>query len=696
MGRWKTAITRTDGNASKYANNKCAGTGRLYRVSSEKVWRLRERMASCSTEHSLKSMRVRFVQLALPLGDASALLSAMAVAFVLRFDGMSWGGVYADHIRKQLPTIPVAIAIYLAVFSAFRLYRYAWRFVGLEIVWGVLSANTIGLTALVTLQLLAEGRTFPRSVLVILWILSVLFVGGSRILLRLASASHQNRNRPKPATGDASQAKGVIILGGGIPGARILRAIREDLGPAHKVIGLLDDDPQSRGTYIGNMRVLGPLRMLYDLLGEEAIGEVIVALPDVGGREIREYVLECRKRGVPVKVIPRMDDVLSGRTYLRLEEFSVEDLLRRPPVRIDMADVGGHLADRRVLVTGAGGSIGSEICRQVMAFGPASLVLFGHGENSVFQARQQILRDYRGQSDRVHWVIGSVAHQTRLRQVFSEFRPEVVFHAAAHKHVPIMEANIQEAVFNNVFGTRHVVEACGRNDVRRMVFISTDKAADPESIMGATKYLCEEIMRSSASLWPETAFVSVRFGNVLGSRGSVVPLFREQIRHGGPVTVTHPEMTRYFMTIPEAVQLVLQAGVIGASGQVYLLDMGDPVKILDLAKDMIRLSGFEPDVDIPIAFTGVRPGERLHERLIAVGERIENTSREGLSLVHRPERFTSPELLDILRRMQELADMGPASELRELLHSVTNGHTPPTNNAEAVFSPQTYGAATQS
>jgi FlaA1/EpsC-like NDP-sugar epimerase len=425
--------------------------------------------------------------------------------------------------------------------------------------------------------------------------------------------------------------------------------------------------------YIGNVRVLGPLTLLYDLLEDNVIDEVIVAMPDASGDAIREYVLECRKHKVPVKVVPRFRDLLNGRPNIQLEEFSVEDLLRRPPVCTDMSGVASFMMGKRVLVTGAGGSIGSELCRQILALKPHSLVLLGHGENSIFQIYNELRRDFPQLCDRISWVIASVSDERRINQVFSRVKPHVVFHAAAHKHVPIMESNILEAANNNVLGTNNLAEACGRYGVGHMVLISTDKAANPASVMGASKWLCEEVVRAASATWPDTTYVTVRFGNVLGSRGSVVPLFREQIKRGGPVTVTHPEMTRYFMTIPEASQLVLHAAAIGSSGELYLLDMGNPVKILELAHDMIRLCGYEPDIDIAVEFTGIRPGEKLHEQLVTESAEIRPAACVGLSVVHRNGHLSQTQVLDMLERLNELLDDGDEMQMREYLKEIVPG-----------------------
>ena len=352
-----------------------------------------------------------------------------------------------------------------------------------------------------------------------------------------------------------------------------------------------------------------------------------------------------------------------------LDDLSFEELLRRKPVDAITADIGGYIKGARVLVTGAGGSIGSEICRQIASMNPATLILLGHGENSIHNIAQSLSCSFDTMKDRIHYAIASTANENRIEQMFRNYRPEVVFHTAAHKHVPIMESNEQEAVINNVIGTYNVAKACGEHSAERVVLISTDKAADPCCVMGATKWLCEEIFRSAASLWPNTSYMAVRFGNVLGSRGSVVPIFHEQIMRGGPVLVTHPEMTRYFMTIPEAVRLVLEAGAVGNSGELYLLDIGRPIRILDMAVDMIRICGLQPGRDIKIEFSGVRPGEKIHENLISDVETIEKTAWEGLSIVKRPDRFTPNELMNAIITLKNAAANGGDAHVRRVLYS---------------------------
>jgi FlaA1/EpsC-like NDP-sugar epimerase len=619
------------------------------------------------TARFLHQSRSYLAVVCLMAADIFSLLSAMAVSLLLRFEDQPLANIYLAHIQTHMKSLPLILGLYVALFALFRLYRCAWRFASLEMVWGIVCANSIGLAGMVTLQHLIDLTIFPRSVLIIFWVMSLLMVGCVRVLLRLVNIGRNYGQRLLKELRNDAPPKRVVILGCEANGARLLATLQEDIREPYEVLGFLDDAPLKHGMYIRGVRVLGPLEHLYKLLDTNAVDEVLIAIPEGAGANIREYVLACRKRQVPVKTIPGLRDVLSGKTHARLEEISVEDLLRRPPVRINIAEIGSYLTGKRVLVSGAGGSIGSELCRQILALNPAALILLGHGENSIYRIHQELLGRHPELAARIHVIIASVSDEPRIEATFRTHTPQVVFHAAAHKHVPMMEVNVPEAIQNNVLGTRTMAKACGRYQTERMVLISTDKAVYPSSVMGATKWLCEEVVRAMADLYPTTTFVTVRFGNVLGSRGSVVPLFREQIARRGPVTVTHPEITRYFMTIPEAVQLVLQAGAIGKSGELYLLDMGKPVQITDLARDMIRLSGFEPDVDISIIFTGLRPGEKLHERLAMEEESLMPAPCEGLSIVHRPHYFASAEFRSLLGRMEQWARNGEQELLLEML-----------------------------
>lgn len=621
----------------------------------------------------MNGLRSKVLSLILVAADATTLFASLAISLLLRFDGIHHDVILRVNLTGHLLSFSLAVALYTGIFSAFRLYRYSWRFAGIDALWSVVCCNTIGLMGLIVLQTAIDGSTFPRSILAIFWGTSIISVGAVRAFLRIISIAYRRQKSwAARCAQDQGSSRRVIIVGGGHHGATILRSFCDDTSLKHQVVGFLDDDPGKIGTFIGNVRVLGPISMLSELVEDNATDEVIIALPEVNA-EAHKQILACRRANVSVKVVPRLRDVLSEKTTARTEDVSVEDLLRRAPRRINIKEIGGYLTGKRVLVTGAGGSIGSELCRQILALKPASLVLVGHGENSIFEIRQELQRAFPEMSDRIYWMIASIADEFRINQIFDSFSPQVVFHAAAHKHVPIMESNLLEAIHNNVLGTSNVADACGCCGVERMVLISTDKAANPSSVMGATKWLCEEVVRAAAATWPNTTYVTVRFGNVLGSRGSVIPVFKRQIEQGGPVTVTHPEMTRYFMTIPEAARLVLQAGAVGGSGDLYLLDMGNPVKIVDLAKDMIRLSGLEPDVDIPIKFTGIRSGEKLHEKLTSEDEQINKAACDGLFSVQRRDSFAPSDLLDTLQTMKKLVYYGEEAQMLEMIHEMIPG-----------------------
>ncbi len=601
-------------------------------------------------------------------GDALALLGALVLAAAMRFDGLNLARGYSSEIRSHMLSALATLVLYIGIFAIFRLYRYAWRFAGLQTLQGVIFANSAGVAVLFGMQMAIDHRSFPPNTLVLFWMLSIAFVGGVRIILRLASIGQLYGGRAVRILQQDLCPKRVVILDGGSNGARVLSAIREDPDLRYEVIGFLDDRPSKQGIYIRDARVLGPLSHLHKLLADRAVDEVLIALPEASGKEIREYVMACRKNRIPVRIIPALRDVLNGNGHPHFEEISVDDLLRRPPVRTDLTKIGSYITGKRVLVTGAGGSIGSELCRQIIARNPASLILLGHGENSIHRICQELHGLWPAAPEKLHMVIASVADETRMNQVFGRHQPHVVFHAAAHKHVPIMEENVIEAVKNNVLGTNCVADACGRFGVERMVLISSDKAVYPCCVMGATKWLSEEVLRGCVPVHPRTTYVTVRFGNVLGSRGSVVPIFHEQIKQGGPVTITHPEMTRYFMSIPEAVALVLQAGAIGGTGELLVLDMGQPVKIMDLACDMIRLCGYEPGKDIEVVFSGIRPGERLHEQLTMDDEWRQAASCEGMSVISRPGYRTEAELLVVMRNLRQLAERATEEMMYRLPH----------------------------
>ena len=604
----------------------------------------------------------------LVLVDMILLAFAALLAMLLTVDVENLSSLpplITPHLFALLAILPG----YVAIFYLFNLYRRAWHFASVEIFFGVLFANTVALFWLVAGVYLIERDLMPRDMLGLFYVLSIGLTGGFRLFLRIYF-SRKLQQVNTTVVKEPSEQKRVVILGGGAQGVRLLMVLNQERAHDYQVIGFLDDHPGLSGLFVRGVRVLGPYSHLFTLLSEQAIDEVLIAVSADEVRQLRDHVMACRAQKVPVKIIPDLQDVLKGTVRMSLAEVSVEDLLRRPPIKTDLSVVGASITGKRVMVTGAGGSIGSELCRQILAFHPSQLILFGHGENSIDLISRELREKFPEMKDIIVQAIGSVADEMRVRQTFTQYLPQVVYHAAAHKHVPIMEANIAEAVNNNIFGTLYVAKTCGHFGIERMVLISTDKAVYPSSIMGATKWLCEEVLRALLLDHRQTSYITVRFGNVLGSRGSVVPIFKEQIRNGGPVTITDPEMTRYFMTIPEAVQLVLQAGSQGNSGDLFLLEMGKPIKILDLARDMIRLSGLTPDVDIPITYTGLRPGEKLHESLATDDSNIIPSCCKGLSLVVRRNQMPADDIRRLLLRLESLVVGGEPQQLLTYIKSI--------------------------
>jgi FlaA1/EpsC-like NDP-sugar epimerase len=588
---------------------------------------------------------------------------ATPLAFLLRLEGLPpqyWDSLWIYTL--------LGVPIEALIITLFGFHRQAWSRVGVRdlvrLVLGVgLGGGMLWVFALVLNNLLPV----PRSVPLIASALAFLAMGGVRLGVRLYWEEKKGRRAGKAK-------KRVLIVGAGEAGTMVAREMlrhpEADLDP----VGFLDDDPNKRGQTIAGVRVVGTLEDLPRAARALEADEVLVAIPSAPGSVVRKVVELARAVGVQYRILPGIYEILSGRVGLsQIREVRLEDLLRREPVRLNLEEIAGYLEGKVVLVTGAGGSIGSELVRQVARFNPEQVLLLGRGENSLFLLERELEALWPDLRYKV--VVADVRDENRLRRVFQTHAPQVVFHAAAHKHVPLMEVQPDEAILNNVRGTHHVVELCLEFGVKRLVNISTDKAVNPTSVMGASKRVAEQVVAWGASrAAPGQAFVSVRFGNVLGSRGSVVPLFLEQIKRGGPVTVTHPEMRRYFMTIPEAAQLVLQAGGMGGNGRIYVLDMGEPVRILDLAKDLIRLAGFEPYRDIEIVFTGVRPGEKLFEELLTAEEGTEASCHEKI-WVTRVEG-PPPGFPALLEELYRAARAGDELRIRELLRRLIPTYRP--------------------
>jgi FlaA1/EpsC-like NDP-sugar epimerase len=597
--------------------------------------------------------------------DGLILIVAPLLAIILRIDS-----VYAP-LRYGMPLVVytlLSLAIYWPILRRWGMYSRYWRYAsldellvigeaafvaGLSIVVLFFALRAPGIMALFAglpvLEELTHLAELPRSTPLIAAALTGILLGLSRFSVR--AAEHWQRQRRETA------GQRVLIVGAGDAGIMIARELERNHQLGLEAIGFLDDDRAKQGVRIQGLPVLGGRPDLAEVSQQYQVKQVIIAMPTAPGAVIREIKEICQENKLQTKIVPGIYELLDGTvTVQQLREVDIEDLLRREPVQTDITAVQAFITGRRVLVTGAGGSIGSELCRQIWRCQPAELILLGHGENSIFAIQSELQRLGGGQSPTIiQAVVADTRFAGQIRHIFAQYRPELVFHAAAHKHVPLMEENPVEAVSNNVIGTRNLLEAAVAYDVARFVMISTDKAVNPTSVMGASKRTAELLVHQLARTH-KRPFVAVRFGNVLGSRGSVVLTFKQQIAAGGPVTITHPEMVRYFMTIPEAVQLVLQAAVLAQGGEIFMLDMGQPVKILDLAHDLIRLSGLEVGRDIEVVYTGCRPGEKLYEELFVTGETYQPTLHEKIFIATKATRSLVPHLSASLAALETAVD----------------------------------------
>ena len=567
------------------------------------------------SEKSRPHVRNRFVL----VGDIALILISVLGSFALRLDVSS----LPYYFPSVLVMCAVALAVKLPTYYFFGLYRRLWIYASTGelrlITFAVTTASvlTSGIMAAIFSSGLIVGM--PRSALGIDWLLSIVLIGGSRFALRLLSEQSSGHN---------SKGKHALIIGAGDAGALVVRELQRSSLLNLNPIGFLDDAPAKQHHEIYGVRVIGKISDLPTILDNRQVDEVIIAIPSAAGRIVRLVTDTCRIKGIPSRTMPGIYELIGGKINVsRLREVDITDLLRREPVRVNDEIVGQTLESRRVLVTGAGGSIGRELCRQIARRNPSQLMLLGHGENSIFEILLELREDYPDLT--LLPIIADIRDRERIASIFDAHQPQVIFHAAAHKHVPLMEANPTEAVTNNVIGTSHLVQIAAEHHIQRFVLISTDKAVQPSSIYGATKRMAEMLVLDAARQ-SGLPFTVVRFGNVLGSRGSIIPLFKSQIARGGPLTVTHPDMHRFFMTIPEAVYLVLQAASMGQGGETFVLNMGEPIRIVDLAEDLIRLSGLEPNRDIEIVFTGTRPGEKLTEELWDVGTPLDRTAHPDI------------------------------------------------------------------
>jgi len=584
------------------------------------------------------------------LGDALIIGCSVIFAFTIRFELQ-----IPDLFLSSIPPAVLLIVLcnYLFLISL-KLYHRLWRYASTQELVAIIAAITLGIGFFILINELFFHLRMPRSVYVIVWMLSIMGIGFSRMVLRLYYESSLQKKTIRH--------KKALIVGAGSAGSLTARELRQSNHSDLEPVAFIDDNPQKRHMVINGLPVLGDRHDIDRVVKQQQISVIIIAMPAASRQQIREVIEICKQTGAAVKIFPQMQDYQQGKAMLQaIRDVDVEDLLGRDAVYTDLKGVAEYVSGRTVLVTGAGGSIGSELCRQISRFAPDKLILLGHGENSIYDIELELRRT--APAIPLVPVIADIRDKKRIQDIFALHRPDVVFHAAAHKHVPLMESNPLEAVKNNIFGTYHVAEAASQYGTERFVMISTDKAVNPTSIMGVTKRIAEMIIQSMNESC-STCFSSVRFGNVLGSRGSVIPVFKEQIKRGGPVTVTHPEMTRYFMTITEAVQLVIQAGAYAKGGEVFVLDMGEPVKIDKLARDLIRLSGLEPDVDIPVIYTGIRPGEKLFEKLLTEDEALGVTQHQRIFITF-PDRSVQ-DIAFHLRKLEQLLN-GDGSGVRDAL-----------------------------
>jgi FlaA1/EpsC-like NDP-sugar epimerase len=585
---------------------------------------------------------------------------ALLLAFRLRFLDEP-RGIPDRYWTLYLQSVAFVALGKVIVFAAFGLYQKWWRYVGLRDFAGIVRAVAVSSLILIVVFTVAKpfANSLPRSVAVMDFMFTLGLVAGARLLVRLVVE--------RPGRGARiARGRDVLVVGAGSGGQMVVRELQLNPNLGSVAIGFVDDDARKRGMRMLGLKVLGSTKQIEKILDETKPDEVVIAIPSAPGDLRGRIVAACRDREVRVRTLPTVFELLRGGVQLnkQLREVRVEDVLGREPIVREIDRVGAYLSDRIVLITGAGGSIGSELCRQIAQVKPRLLVMLDHAEDNLFEIDREMVEERHFAS--CESVLADCKEPHRMLEVMQRFKPDVVFHAAAYKHVPLMEANPLEAVRNNAIATRVTAETAAASQVERFVLISTDKAVNPKTVMGASKAMAEWIVESAGHKYPQTRFASVRFGNVLASSGSVVPIFRSQIERGGPVTVTHPEMTRYFMTIPEAVQLVIRAGDIGAGkGEVFVLDMGEPVKIVDLAHNMIRLAGYEPEQDIAIEFTKPRPGEKLHEILFSSNEEEQKTAARRINRAVRRSPLDQEWVESTLNSLEHLVLAGDEANLAE-------------------------------
>ncbi len=616
------------------------------------------------------------------LVDAVLVAFSYFFSYLLRFNF----AVPPATLQLIFANLPLVICLKILVFHFFKLYRGMWRYTSLPDLVRILKASTLGSLLFVVITLFSHGIAgFPRSVFIIDWGVTLILIGGFRVGIRLLFwFDARNVDSRFPYLGFFStlfmgqhKSKKMVIVGAGDCGEKIFREIHDNPQLGYQVVAFIDDDPQKSNLRIHGVPVFGKTENISTVVKKEGAQEILIAIPSASRNTMRAIVEQCEKTGVKYKTLPSMSELINGKVTVKLmRDVHYKDLLGREPVKLDVDRIGGYLKGATVLVTGAGGSIGSELCRQICGFIPETLILFERAESPLYEIDLELKKNFP--STRIVPLLADIHDPRQLAAAFETYHPQVVFHAAAYKHVPLLEIQPWRAVKNNIVGTRNVIEAAKKYAVERFVFVSTDKAVRPTSVMGASKRVAELMVQGqNGCRRTDTKFMAVRFGNVVGSAGSVVPLFKKQIEEGGPVTVTHPDVIRYFMTIPEACQLILQASAMGKGGETFLLNMGDPVKIDDMARDLIRFCGYEPDTDIPITYVGLRPGEKLFEELITEGEGILPTGHEKI-LVLKGESCDQRFLNGAINDLSLLAEQYDGDEIKRALQGLLPEYQPET------------------
>ena len=576
------------------------------------------------------------------LADVLLLAAAFIGAHLIRFE-FSISVYFVESLKRILPWVLLAK---LSCFYFFGLYRGMWRYTSIADLLNVIKATIVSTLLILAFILFKSGFIgYSRSVFLIDFLLTILFIAGFRISVRLFFDRY-SKETPTPTdflsifklfSNRKKDSKNLIIIGAGDCGEKIYREIRDNSALKYNIVGFLDDSKNKIGRTIHGIPVLGRIDDITVLIKKGKADEALIAIPSARGQQMRRIVELCKTSGIAFKTVPGYGELINGRVTINaIREVAYRDLLGREMVKLDEKQIGAYLKGQNVLVTGAGGSIGSELCRQICRFKPGSILLFERAESPLYEIELELKKNFVDIN--VVPILADIQDKLQIEKVFKKYKPQTVFHAAAYKHVPMLELQPWKALENNIQGTANLVEIVSKFNIERFVFVSTDKAVRPTNVMGASKRVAEMLVNCQNKNGFSTArFIIVRFGNVVGSVGSVVPLFKKQIEKGGPVTVTHPDVTRFFMTIPEASQLILQAGAMGNGGEIFLLDMGTTIKISDMARDLIRLSGFEPDEDIKIEYIGLRPGEKLYEELITEGENIVSTSHEKIMVLKSME-----------------------------------------------------------